>query len=298
MTGRRASSSSLDSRSRTAWVLLVATPIAACSPPPLTRDAVMVEIPGARVQIGDDSAPRDERPAFTADIATFRMDRSPVTVAQFAAFVEKSGYVTEAEKFGGAGVLSKGDGAWLMMDGATWEHPRGPDQEAAAADHPVTQVSWNDATAYCAAHGSRLPTEFEWERAAELGQTPDGTVFRSGTPASFDAKFRLNAWQGVFPIMDTGDDGYLGTSPVGAFGEAPSGLTDMAGNVWEWTSSAYLSYPVAPGDPRTMNERVQRGGSFLCSDGVCEGFRATARSHATPDTSLMHVGFRCAGDAR
>jgi sulfatase modifying factor 1 len=98
--------------------------------------------------------------------------------------------------------------------------------------------------------------------------------------------------------MDTGDDGYLGTSPVGAFGEAPSGLTDMAGNVWEWTSSAYLSYPVAPGDPRTMNERVQRGGSFLCSDGVCEGFRATARSHATPDTSLMHVGFRCAGDAR
>ena len=105
MTGRRASSSSLDSRSRTAWVLLVATPIAACSPPPLTRDAVMVEIPGARVQIGDDSAPRDERPAFTADIATFRMDRSPVTVAQFAAFVEKSGHVTEAEKFGGAGVL-------------------------------------------------------------------------------------------------------------------------------------------------------------------------------------------------
>jgi sulfatase modifying factor 1 len=298
MTGWRAPSSSLASGSWTGSVLLVASLLAACSPPPLTRDALMVEIPGARVQIGDDSAPRDERPAFTLDIATFRMDRSPVTVAQFAAFVEKTGHVTEAERFGGAGVLSKGDGAWLMVEGAMWKHPRGPDKDAAEADHPVTQVSWNDATAYCAVHGARLPTEFEWERAAQLGQTPDGTVFRSGTPASFDAKFRLNAWQGVFPIMDTGDDGYLGTSPVGAFGEAPSGLTDMAGNVWEWTSSAYLTYPVAPGVTRTVNERVQRGGSFLCSDGVCEGFRATARSHSTPDTSLMHVGFRCAGDAR
>jgi formylglycine-generating enzyme len=129
-----------------------------------------------------------------------------------------------------------------------------------------------------------------------MGQTPDGTVFRSGTAASFDAKFRLNMWQGVFPVMDTGEDGYLGTSPVGAFGEAPSGLTDMAGNVWEWTSSAYISYPVTPRDSRTSNERVQRGGSFLCAADVCEGFRATARSHSTPDTSLMHVGFRCAAD--
>jgi len=183
-----------------------------------------------------------------------------------------------------------------MVEGATWKHPRGPDQPAADDDHPVTQVSWNDAIAYCSAHGLRLPSEFEWERAAQIGQTPDGTVFRSGTAASFDAKFRLNAWQGVFPVLDTGEDGYLGTSPVGAFGEAPSGLTDMAGNVWEWTSSTYLSYPVAPGDTRTVNERVQRGGSFLCSDGVCEGFRATARSHATPETALMHVGFRCARD--
>ncbi len=283
------------SRRRTG-VALVGLAVASCSPPPLTRDAAMVDILGARVQIGDDAAPRDERPQFTADIAAFRMDRSPVTVAQFAAFIAKTSYVSEAEKFGGAGVLSKGDGAWLMVEGADWKHPRGPEKSAAEDDHPVTQVSWNDAVAYCAAHGARLPTEFEWERAAQMGQTPDGTVFRSGTAASFDAKFRLNAWQGVFPVMDTGEDGYLGTSPVGAFGAAPSGLTDMAGNVWEWTSSAYLPYPVAPGDTRTINERVQRGGSFLCSDGVCEGFRATARAHATPDSSLMHLGFRCAAD--
>lgn len=270
--------------------------LAGCAPPPLDRHAVMVEIPGARVEIGDNTAPRDERPSFTADIATFHMDRSPVTVAQFAAFVAKTGFVSEAEKFGGAGVLSKGVGAWLMVEGADWKHPRGPDKPAAEDDHPVTQVSWNDAAAYCAAHGARLPTEFEWERAAQMGQTPDGTVFRLGTAASFDAKFRLNMWQGVFPVMDTGEDGYLRTSPVGAFGVAPSGLTDMAGNVWEWTSSAYLSYPVASRDSRTSNEKVQRGGSFLCAADVCEGFRATARSHSTPDTSLMHVGFRCAAD--
>jgi sulfatase modifying factor 1 len=140
-----------------------------------------------------------------------------------------------------------------------------------------------------------LPTEFEWERAARLGQTPDGTVFRAGARASLDARLRINTWQGIFPVLDEGSDGYTGTSPVGAFGEAPSGLSDMAGNVWEWTSSSYLPYP-APGTEsrKPAPERVQRGGSFLCSQDVCEGFRATARSHSMPDTALMHVGFRCA----
>lgn len=267
----------------------------ACAPAPLKNDAVMIAIPAATaVQIGDDRAPRDERPQFTMDVAAFRLARTPVTVAQYRAFVDATGHVSDAERAGAAGVLSKGEGGWIDVEGANWRFPRGPDKPAAADDHPVTQVSWHDASAYCAAHGQRLPTEFEWERAARMGQTPDGTVFDSVSVAGMEAKMRLNIWQGVFPVMDTGEDGYLGTSPVGAFGEAPSGLTDLAGNVWEWTASAYAPYPARAGETRDAAERVQRGGSFLCSVGGCEGFRVTARAHSTPETALMHVGFRCA----
>lgn len=269
--------------------------LAGCSPPALEREAAMVAIPaGPHTQIGDDRAPRDERPQFARDIAAFSLDRTPVTVAQFHDFVAATGYVTDAEKFGAAGVLDPGLGGWVEREGARWDRPRGPAGPVAQDNHPVTQVSWNDAVAFCRAYGLRLPSEFEWERAARLGQTPEGVVYDAGTPAGLIAKVRGNTWQGVFPIMDTGEDGYVGTSPVGAFGAAPSGLTDMAGNVWEWTSSSYIPYPVGADDARSAPERVQRGGSFLCSAGGCEGFRATARSHSTPETSLMHVGFRCA----
>jgi formylglycine-generating enzyme len=261
------------------------------------RDAVLIAFPEAVTEIGDDDAPRDERPQFEMRVPAFALDRTPVTVKQFSRFVEETGYRTDAERLGSGAVFVRGIGQWLDEPGANWRHPAGPDEPEASADHPVTQVSWNDAIAFCSSYGLRLPTEFEWERAARLGQTPDGTVFRAGDRASIDAKLRVNTWQGVFPVMDTGDDGYRGTSPVGAFGEAPSGLTDMAGNVWEWTASSYLAYPASALDKWSpAPDRVQRGGSFLCSQDVCEGFRATARSHATPDTSSMHVGFRCAGD--
>jgi formylglycine-generating enzyme len=260
-----------------------------------TRDAELIWLPATETQIGDYNAPRDERPQFTLKIDAFLLDRTPVTVAQFRAFVSETGYVTDAERIGTASVMFHGVGTWAEIEGANWRLPQGSDAPPSIDNHPVTQVSWNDASAFCRAYNARLPTEFEWERAARLGQTPDGTVFRASTRASLDARLRINTWQGIFPVLDEGSDGYTGTSPVGAFGEAPSGLTDMAGNVWEWTSSSYLPYPA----PKTENrkpapERVQRGGSFLCSQDVCEGFRASARSHATPDTALMHVGFRCA----
>ena len=158
-------------------------------------------------------------------------------------------------------------------------------------------MSWNDASAFCSAYGARLPTEFEWERAAKLGQTPDGHVFTASEPPKFANPIVINVWQGAFPIYDSGADGYKLTSPVGMFGTAPSGLTDMAGNVWEWTASWYGAYDGRGGIKRHVsNERVQRGGSFLCDESVCDGFRATARSHSTPETSLMHVGFRCVVD--
>jgi Uncharacterized conserved protein len=251
----------------------------------------MALIPAATVQIGDNEAPPDERPQMMKRVETFLLDRSPVTVAQFRAFVEATGYVTDAERFGSAGVLDKSAGGWTLMAGADWRKPAGPSAPPAPDDHPVTQVSFRDAEAFCAAYGLRLPTEFEWERAARLGQTADGHVFRAGDPASFEGRWRANVWQGLFPILDEGQDGYRSTSPVGAFGEAPSGLTDMAGNVWEWTASWYAPYG---SDAARGEERVQRGGSFLCDPSFCQGFRVTARAHSTPDTSLMHVGFRCA----
>ena len=249
------------------------------------------------VRIGDERGPPDERPALRYRVAAFWIDRTPVTVARFAAFVQASGFVTDAERDGFAGVLDEGQGAWIALRGAYWRRPQGP-QAAALPDHPVTQVSWYDAEAYCQAQGERLPSEFEWERAARMGQSADGHVFGIGDPIEHAGHYLLNAWQGVFPLMNTSADGYATTSPVGAFGAAPSGLTDMAGNVWEWTSSWYLPYGShVRSEARAATERVSRGGSYLCSPEFCQGYRASARNHTTPDTALENIGFRCAEDA-
>lgn len=260
------------------------------------RNAILILIPGGAVQIGDDDAPPAERPAFIYQARALLMDRTPVTVSQFRTFVLQTHYVTDAERFGSAAVLDKAQGAWVLLGGANWNRPAGPKSIRAKSNHPVTQVSWYDANVFCHAYGARLPTELEWERAARLGQTPDGHVFRAGDPIRHGDHFDINVWQGLFPLEDSGADGYRGTSPVGAFGVAPSGLTDMAGNVWEWTESWYVPYGQPNRAPEGVGERVQRGGSFLCDPSFCQGFRATARGHATPETSLMHVGFRCVAD--
>jgi sulfatase modifying factor 1 len=261
------------------------------------RDADLIAIPAGTVQIGDNFGPPGEYPAFQYTSQVLLMDRTPVTIAQFAAFVRDTGYKTDAERFGSGGVLDEKQGAWVAMKGANWRHPAGLGRQAAKGDHPVTQVSWNDANAFCRGYGGRLPTEFEWERAARMGQTPDGHVFKTGDPIELKRRYRLNAWEGTFPLVDTGADGYRTTSPVGAFGTAPSGLTDMAGNVWEWTSSWYRPYGSPDYEPEDgVGEHVARGGSFLCSPSFCEGYRVSARNHATPDTSLENIGFRCVAD--
>lgn len=264
--------------------------------PQSPRDADLVLIPGGEVRVGDDASQADERPAFRYQARDVLLDRTPVTVAQFDKFVTETGYTTDAERLGAGSVFQHETGAWSEVRGATWRWPQGPDRPAAPADHPVTQVSWNDATAFCRAYGARLPTELEWEQAARLGQTPDGHVFKAGEPPLWSNDRVINVWQGAFPIYDAGTDGYRLTSPVGRFGEAPSGLTDMAGNVWEWTDSWYRPYAARGWKPDASSGRVQRGGSFLCDPTFCAGFRVTARAHATPDSSLIHVGFRCAAD--
>ena len=277
--------------------MLAGTLVAVTAPPSAPRAADLVLIPGGSVQIGDNAGPPEEGPEFRYTSNDLLMDRTPVTVAQFDAFVKETGYTTDAERYGSGGVLDERQGAWVAVPGADWRHPAGLQAAASPENHPVAQVSWYDASAFCHAYGARLPTEFEWERAARMGQTPDGHVFKMGDPIELSGHYRLNAWEGTFPLLNTAADGYRTTSPVGAFGTAPSGLTDMAGNVWEWTSSWYLPY----GSPHNTDdvvegERVSRGGSFLCSPSFCEGYRASARNHTTPDTSLENIGFRCVAD--
>lgn len=247
--------------------------------------------PGVRHMWG-----RESMPSFTADVEPFFFDIHPVTVAQFREFVEATDFKTQAERFGDAGVLDESTGQWHLVGGATWKRPLGPRGPEAESDHPVTQVSWNDAQAYCEWKGRRLPTEIEWEHAAR-GATNRRSHCPWNGPCDQETRVQnANTWQGTFPAHNTEEDGYRYTSPVGTYGETELGLQDMSGNVWEWTASWYRPYSKRdmPFEPAPESERVQRGGSFLCNE--CGGFHVFARSHATPETSLFQVGFRCAKD--
>ena len=267
----------------------------------------MVYVPGGTTHIGADDGLPHEQPVWAAHVAPFFLDVHPVTVDQFAAFVEATGYTTDAERFGDATVMDMRTGRWMLVDGADWRRPFGPDGPAAPLDHPVTQVSWNDAAAYAAWAGKRLPTEVEWEHAARGARDRRrpyawgdslATHGHDGHEHGGGAHFHGNTWTGTFPGRNTGADGFLLTSPAGAFGTTDLGLTDMGGNVWEWTASWYRPYAERdrPFAPTPTSERVQRGGSFLCHPSYCHGYRVSARSHATPESSLFHVGFRCAAD--
>ena len=238
-----------------------------------------------------------ERPVFRTRVQPFYMDVHPVTVAQFRVFVEATGYQTEAEGFGDAGIFNMETFEWMLVPGAYWQYPLGPDAPPAEDDHPVTQVSWNDAVAYSEWAGHRVPTEIEWEHAAR-GAAAAPRDYAWGDVLYVNGTAKANTWEGSFPEINSGEDGFMYTSPVGHFGKTPLGLTDMGGNVWEWTDSYYRSYGRRNNAPTQaeMAERVQRGGSFMCHEGYCHGYRVSARSHSTPDTGLFHVGFRTAKD--
>lgn len=260
----------------------------------------MVLVPAGTFRMGTDGGPDDEGPVHSVEVAAFFLDRHEVTVAEFAAFVAATGYRTEAESIGWSGVFDVAREGWGPVTGATWRHPEGPGSSA-PADEPVTQVSWDDAAAFAGWAGKRLPTEAEWEIAARGGL--DGAPYVWGHDLRPGGHPVANWWQGHFPERDTGEDGFRGRAPVGSFAPNAFGLVDMAGNVWEWCADWYddhyysRSPGVAPPGPASGTERALRGGSWMCSENFCTNYRPGARSHATPDTGLNNLGFRCAKDA-
>lgn len=204
---------------------------------------------------------------------------------------------------------------WDWKPGANWKHPLGPDSSIEGKeDHPVVQISWYDANAYARWAGKRLPTEAEWEFAALGGQKDAKYVW--GNEEFSEENPQANIWQGKFPYKSTKKDGEFGTTPVKNFKPNPYGLYDMSGNVWQWCSDLYnVSYykeeakkeisinPEGPKESYDPDEPyakkyVHRGGSFLCHDSYCKGYRLAARMKTCPDTSLNHLGFRCVKDAQ
>jgi formylglycine-generating enzyme len=197
---------------------------------------------------------------------------------------------------------------WKAVPGASWRHPTGPGSDIKGKEkHPVVHVCFFDAVAYCDWAGKRLPTEAEWEFAARGGL--EKKPFYWGDELKPGGKWVANVWQGAFPCEDSAEDGFKGIAPVASYPPNAYGLYDVAGNVWEWCSDWYVpGYVVNRGEVRVnptgprfsidthgRNEfkRVQRGGSYLCSDVYCMRYRAGGRMQGEQNTGLCHTGFRC-----
>lgn len=258
-----------------------------------------------------------EGPARIVELDAFAIDRCAVTNERFSRFAEATGYVTDAERAGWsfvfAGLLpddfeeTHGVAAapwWRQVFGANWRQPHGPQSDLSEhMTHPVVQVSHNDALAFCAWAGKRLPTEAEWEKAARGGL--ESRRFPWGDDEVVDGVHRCNVWQGTFPSDNSKDDGFYGTAPVDAFAPNGFGLHNMAGNSWEWCEDWFTNRRFAgvsaapiinPHGPSTGTHRVMRGGSYLCHPSYCWRYRNAARSASTVDTTTGHVGFRCVRD--
>lgn len=297
----------------------------------------LVELPGGTFRMGSTAFYPEEAPAHAATVAAFAVERHPVTNAQFRGFVEDTGYVTVAERpldpalYPGVATADLEPGAlvfrptsgpvdlrdwrqwWDWAPRACWRQPFGPDASTDdRPDHPVVQVAYVDAWAYARWANRRLPTEVEWEYAAGGGGS---TTYAWGDEVAPGGALMANTWQGSFPHRNDGALGWVGTSPVGTFPANASGLLDMIGNVWEWTSTRYAARhrvpaagggcctPAAGGGCCTPTREADpgvnqtlKGGSHLCAPEYCHRYRPAARSSQSQDSATTHIGFRCVAD--
>jgi len=305
----------------------------ACASPGEGDGVDMVFIPGGNFTMGSDRHRPEERYTHVVSLDGFWIDRTEVTNAQFGKFVAETRYVTLAERGGDPKVhadmpkelLAPGSVAFVMptdvsrggsvtqwfqyIAGADWRHPEGPNTSIADREyHPVVHVAYEDALAYARWLGHSLPTEAQWEYAARGGR--DG---EDDWSSAFDADGKpiANTWQGIFPVLNSKDDGYAGTAPVGCFRPNGYGLYDMIGNVWEWTSDWYRpGHPRVPAAepqgpslvdirlaPGQLPSRVIKGGSYLCALNFCARYRPAARQPQEVDLSAAHIGFRTVRNA-
>lgn len=288
----------------------------------MAEGKAMVALPGGKFLMGDDRGigpdGDGEGPVREVYIAPFKIDTTTVTNAEFGRFVEATGYKTEAERFGWSFVFQDllppqvqragGSGRaaetpwWVAVEGATWSAPFGPGSDLTGLhDHPVTHVSWNDASAFADYAGKRLPSEAEWEYAARGGIAK--AIYPWGDELRPDGEHRCNIWQGSFPDSNTLDDGYEGTAPATEYEPNGFGLYNVSGNVWEWCQDWFSPTWHQPESPETRIQptgpdcgaaKVMRGGSYLCHDSYCTRYRVAARAGNTPDSSTGHMGFRLA----
>eukprot|EP00049_Salpingoeca_infusionum_P009276 m.153431 g.153431 ORF g.153431 m.153431 type:complete len:414 (+) comp14290_c0_seq2:88-1329(+) len=309
------------------------------------EQAGLVRLPGGRFFMGSDGGffPLDgEEPVRPVEVSPFWISKYETSNARFKKFVDDTGYVTEAERFGNSFVveqfISKDVSKhitsavaaapwWLPVEGASWKHPEGPDTDLQGRmDHPVIHVSWNDAMAFCkwSRKGGRLPTEAEWEFAARGGL--ENRTFPWGNKMMPKEQYFMNTWQSeaevpldsnafkhsflptkdayqFYSARNTKEDGFESTAPVDSYPPNKYGLHNTVGNVWEWTADWHTTdhipaFQKNPTGPASGDNKVKKGGSFMCHQFTCYRYRVAARMPLTPDSSAQNVGFRCAASAQ
>lgn len=303
----------------------------------------MRPVPGGVFTMGSSAFYEEERPLRRVKVEPFWIDETPVTNRQFAQFVAATGHVTTAEiapdpadypgmdptlARPGSAVFIKtptpvplNDPSrwWAFVFGADWRHPTGPDSSLGGLmDHPVVHVAFADAQAYARWAGKSLPTEAEWEFAARGGLLDKEYAW--GDELAPDGEILANYWQGQFPYASARADGEYRTTPVGAYPPNGYGLSDMIGNVWEWTHDWYAAPKIPrrkspccvienprgaaigesydPMQPVRIGRKVVKGGSHLCAPNYCQRYRPAARHAQMIDSSTSHIGFRCVSRKR